>query len=117
VIKTTAALKGVWKYVDPAGARPNIEATTTPVLPMRPTLNDIKPSANATPTLYSQLDTNQLEELRNRQSDYDRQLRAYDREVAALGELRILIQRTVASQNLIYTFNCTTVYDVLIKLQ
>jgi hypothetical protein len=34
VIKTTAALKGVWKYVDPAGARPNIEATTTPVLPM-----------------------------------------------------------------------------------
>jgi hypothetical protein len=78
VIKTIAALKGVWKYVDPAGARPNIEATTTPVLPMRPTPNDIKPSANTTPTLYSQLNINQLKELWNRQSDYDRQLKAYN---------------------------------------
>jgi hypothetical protein len=78
VIKTTAASKGVWKYVDPASARPNIEAITTPVLPMQPTPNDIKPSANATPTLYSQLNTNQLKELQNRQSDYNQQLRAYN---------------------------------------
>jgi hypothetical protein len=117
VIKTTAETKGVWKYVDPAGTRPNTEATTAPVLPVRPTPNNIKPSANATPTLYSQLDTDQLEELRNRQSDYDRQLKAYDQEVAALGKLRVLIQRTVAPNNLVYTFNCDTVYDVLVKLQ
>jgi hypothetical protein len=71
VIKTIAASKGVWKYVNPAGARPNIEAITTPVLPMQPTLNNIKPSANITPTLYSQLDINQLKELWNRQSDYN----------------------------------------------
>jgi len=63
VIKTTAETKGVWKYVNPAGTRPNTEATTTPVLPVRPTPNSIKPSANATPTLYSQLDIDQLKEL------------------------------------------------------
>ena len=71
VIKTTAETKGVWKYVNPAGARPNIEAITISVLLMRPTPNDIKLSANATPTLYSQLNTNQLKELWNCQSDYD----------------------------------------------
>jgi hypothetical protein len=32
VIKIIAKIKGVWKYVDLAGARPNTEATTAPVL-------------------------------------------------------------------------------------
>jgi hypothetical protein len=72
VIKTIAETKGVWKYVNPAGTRPNTEAITTPVLSVQPTLNSIKPSANAIPTLYSQLDINQLKELWNCQSDYNR---------------------------------------------
>jgi hypothetical protein len=53
VIKTIAETKGVWKYVNPAGTRPNMEATTTLVLLVQPTPNSIKPSVNATPTLYS----------------------------------------------------------------
>jgi len=55
LIKTIAEIKGVWKYVNPAGARPNIKVAIAPVLPIRPTPNDIKPSIIAIPTLYSQL--------------------------------------------------------------
>jgi hypothetical protein len=119
LIKTTAETKGVWKYVDPAGAtsRPNMEVAIAPVLPIRPTPNDIKPSTTATPTLHSQLDTDQLEELRNRQFDFDRQLKTYDREVTALGDLRALIQRTVARDNLIYTFDCDTIRQILVNLK
>ena len=78
LIKTIAETKGVQKYVDPAGARPNIKAAIAPVLPIRPTPNDIKPSTIATPTLHSQLNTDQLKELRNRQFDFDQQLKTYD---------------------------------------
>jgi hypothetical protein len=113
VVKTVATAKGVWKYVNPAEASPIPEPTT----PHRPTANDVKPSTNATPTTFSQLDGNQIEELRNLQIDYSRDLKNFDREVAGLGELRAFIQRTVARDNLIYTFNCDTVHGILVSLR
>jgi len=108
VIKTSAIASDIWYLVNPDIANP-------PTLeePPAPKPIDINPQK----TTFSALDEDEKEELRELQRERKRNLNRYDRRKQALAALRIRIQETVTRANLSYTFNCETVYDMLVKLQ
>lgn len=108
VIKTSAITSDIWNLVNPAIANP-------PTLeePPAPKPTDVNPRK----TTFSALDEDEKEELRELQRERKRNLNQYDRRKQALATLRTRIQETVTRANLSYTFNCETVYDMLVKLQ
>ena len=76
--------------------------------PARPTPESVHPSTRASPTTFSKLTEDEKEEYRGLQEDYKRMLKKYDYHVTGLGKIRAEIQRSMARQNLIYTFDCST---------
>lgn len=108
VIKTSAIASDIWNLVNPS--IPNPSTLEEPPAP-KPT--DVNPQK----TTFSALDEDEKEELRELQRERKRNLNRYDRRKQALATLRTRIQETVTRANLSYTFNCETVYDMLVKLQ
>lgn len=98
----TAALKyDVWKYCNPDIKRADLQLLKEPVRP-RP--------ADIMAPLGEAIFLMELE-------DYAWEIERYDRQREALADLRMRIQETVHIDNLFYTFNCDTTYDMLSKLK
>jgi hypothetical protein len=113
VIRTIATGHGIWDYVDPS--KPDLMALAEPV---RPTPNDVRPSTTrGGPTPFSSLTPDEVEEYRNLQAEYQRKIKLFDRQTIGFSELRAHIQRTVAKNNLTYTFDCATPWHMLVNLQ
>jgi hypothetical protein len=92
----------VWDYIDEEGTAELTE-------PPEPIPNDIKPSADDdTPTPFSGLNKDQLEEYRNRQRKYDRDIKIYDRRVASIETIRAHILTTVAREHVTFLLNQPT---------
>jgi hypothetical protein len=68
-------------------------------------------------TTYSILSEDKKEEYRSLQEDYKRDLRRFDLRTTGMGKIRSEIQRSVARQNLSYTFNCSTAREMITNLQ
>lgn len=115
VILTAAREYHLLEYVDPDIAIANLKVFP---LPVEPTPNMILPSiVEGTITRFSELDDRQARELSYELSLYQTRKKDFDRHEQAMGQLRIKIQETVHSDNLVYTFNCQTVYQMLSKLK
>jgi len=91
--------------------------------PIRPILNIIKPfippaaEPNATGTTeYKDLNEGERAQLALDTSIYLHEIADYEKKVQALGRLHTKILETIHSDNLPYTFNKTTVYDILLTL-
>jgi len=108
VVKTKAIAFDIWSLVNP-------DTTNPPTLeePQAPKPRSVNPQK----TIFSELDEDEKEQLRELQRERKRNLDKYDRRRQALASLRAHIQGTVARTNLSYTFNCETVHDMLVKLQ
>jgi hypothetical protein len=63
------------------------------------------------------LTPDEVEEYRNLQADYQRKIKLFDRQTTGFSELRAHIQRTVAKNNLTYTFDCATPWHMLVNLR
>jgi len=108
IIKSIAIASNIWNLIDPNTANPlTLEEPPAP----KPT------NVNSAKTIFSTLDEDEKEELRELRREHKRELNLYDRQKQALNTLRIQIQQTVSRANLSYTFNCETVHDMLVKLQ
>ena len=102
MVQTTATGYGIWEYVDPL--KPDLMALAEPV---RPTPNDVHPATTrGGSTIFSSLTPDEIEEYWNLQAKYQRKLKLFDRQTTGFLELRAYIQRTVAKNNLTYTFDC-----------
>lgn len=108
IIKSIAIAYDVWEYIDPS--KP---VETTLVEPSPPKPSDI----NGRKTKFSSLDEDEREEYRNLRYDYERDITRYDKRRQNLASIRVRIQETVARQNLSYTFDCASVYEMLQKLE
>lgn len=110
VIKTIAIASDIWRHVNPNTPKANLPPFEEPATP--------KPSdVNPQKTAFSGLDEDEKEELREKRREHKRRLDKYDKQKQALAALRIRIQETVSRANLSYTFNCESIYDMLVKLQ
>jgi len=101
VLSVKARGLSVWDYINEVGTADLTEPTE--LIP-----NDVKPSANATPTPFSGLDPDQLEEYRNRQRKYERDIRIYDRRVAAIETIRAYIFASVAREHVTFLLDQPT---------
>src|ERR1700730_10239084 len=100
----------IWDYINP-----DKEKDTVPTLiqPPKPRLADIKAGA----TTYSELSTDEREQLRQLQSDYNYERKEYDRKRKALADIRVEIIKSIKRDFISYTHNTETVYDLLVKLK
>ena len=72
---------------------------------------------NPAHTTLAQLTNEEKEEYQLLRFNYKRKITIYDRQKAALASLRTYIQETISRTLLIYTFDCTTPYDMLTTLR
>jgi hypothetical protein len=121
VILTASQEHGLRDYVNP-----NILRTDLLVLskPIRPTPNIIKPFVPPTAdpnttrtTKYKDLNKGEQAQLALDTSIYLHEITNYKKKVQALGRLHTKILETIHSDNLPYTFNKTTIYDILLTLK
>jgi hypothetical protein len=110
IIKTKAMGNKIWEYVDPSTPKDDLPTLQEPTIPRS---RDVNPNK----ATVAQLDANELEELKLLCYDYKRQVAAYERKEAALGNLRSSIQETISRPYLPYTFKCETPYEMLVKLK
>jgi hypothetical protein len=116
-LKKTAALKyDIWRYCDPSINRANLELLRMLVRPKPSDVRTTLEEGESQVTLAT-LSTNEREFFRIIMEDYMRERKTYDKQVEALADLRSQIQETVHADNLRYTFNCDTAYDMLSKLK
>jgi hypothetical protein len=108
--KTKATESDVWEDMDLNTTQDELPTNTDPTMPTAAT---VKPDA----TQYSQLSKDQMEILKLLRQDYKRELALYERRKKALAEMRTDIQRTVSRTYLIHTFDCKTLYEMLVALQ
>lgn len=110
VIHTTALGADIWDCINPNKEKDTIQAL---ILPPKPDLKDIKANATA----YSELSTDEREQYRQLQSDYNYERKEYDRKRKALADIRAEIIKTIKQDFISYTHNTETVYDLLVKLK
>jgi hypothetical protein len=78
----------------------------------------VKPPAEGQPpTAFSDLSTDEREQLHQLQADYNNDRKDYDRKRKALADIRIQIVETIKRDYVSYTHNCDSVYDILVKLE
>ena len=134
VIRTKANAAAIWPYIDPA-----TDENNRPVFqePHFPTAADIKaerslltvtgsapatsftgPAAQpATIVNTSPLTLDEVEELRMRGRTYMQEMPKYNKRIAVMRNLPIMIQETVSRTYLFYTLKCNTVYKMLRALK
>jgi hypothetical protein len=111
LIKTAAIGAKIWEYVNPEAPKKD-----PPPEPIQPTPETVKPTQGEGVRAFSGLDKSEVEELRNLQQEWQRQLKLQDRREEGFAALRSAIQRTVSRANLQHTFNCDTTRDMLVAL-
>ena len=115
VIRTTALGADIWDLIDPGKPKASIPALA---LPIRPEPSHIKPpEAGQAATTYSQLSTDEKEQFRQLQTDYNYDRKEYDRKRKALADIRVRIVETIKRDYVSYTYKCESVHDILVKLK
>lgn len=121
VILTTSQEHGLCDYVNPNTPRTDLLVLSKPI---KPTPNTIKPfvppatEPNATGTTkYKDLNKGKRAQLALDTSIYIHESADYEKKIQALGRLHTKILETIYSDNLPYTFNKTTIYDILLTLK
>ena len=115
VIRTASLKHSLWGYIDPSLLKGQVPSLARPI---KPTANMVKAlEALATTTQYSDLDTNEREYLRQLNKEYLLDKRTYEKQIKAFVELHSKVQSTVAKDNLVYTYDCEQVWDILINLK
>lgn len=110
VVKSIAIGDDIWEFINPDTPESSLLPLEEPRTPMPA---DIDPRK----TTFSSLDEDEKEELRELRRERRRKLEQYDRQRRAMKAMRIRIQETVSRTNLPYTFDCDTVYHMLVQLQ
>ncbi|KAF5186325.1 Transposon ty1-gr2 gag-pol polyprotein, partial [Thalictrum thalictroides] len=114
LIKTSALKYDVWKYVDPDSKNEDIPSLTEP---KRPSPSDIKaPKEGSQTTLFAELDASEKEEYSYLKDMYNRDVRRYERQCEALGDLRIKVQESIHVSIMTYTHGCDSVRQMLVNL-
>ena len=114
LIKTSALKYDVWKYVDP-----NEKDEEQHILqePVRPSPNSVKaPAAGTSNTLFANLDAQEREEYSYLKDLYSREMRRYEKQCEALGDLRIKVQESIHVDIMTYTHGCNSVRQMLVNL-
>jgi hypothetical protein len=115
VIRTAALGADIWDLINPNKSKTQIKSLAQP---LRPEPADIKPPAEGeVTTAYSQLSTDEKEQLRQLQADYNYDRKEYDRKRKALADIRIRIVESLKRDYISYTHRCESVYDLLVKLK
>ncbi|OXV09936.1 hypothetical protein Egran_02301 [Elaphomyces granulatus] len=110
ITKTAAEGLGVWDYMDPDTDTDHISTLHTPIEPQPVDINSQK-------FTITQLNETEQKQLRLLKKDYRDDLREYKERQKAIGQMRTRIQETVSRTNLHYTFDKTSVHDILYTLQ
>jgi hypothetical protein len=119
IVKSAALKAQIWTAVNPdlLDQEPTEEIAasrcrTKIVEPVMPTMaNVIDLEAQGLPS------DGDREMLRTLLTQYSYEVRKYEKQTSALGELRIKIQETIDESFLVYTFNCETPYEILKSLK
>jgi hypothetical protein len=110
VVKTKARAGEVWEYVDPSLAADQVEQL---VPPRKPNPSDIRAGA-VTPIDLNEEERKSLQQL---QLTVKPELKEYElKKKRALNELVKHIQETVSSTYISWTYDCDTVYEMLVAL-
>ena len=111
VIKSKANNNRLWEYVDPSTPE-----TTLPKL-VEPVRASAKDANTRGKTKLSELTDEENAKLVGLQSDHRDNVKLYRKQLSALDTLRSQIQSSISRTYLIYTFKCSTTYDVLVSLK
>jgi hypothetical protein len=115
VIRTTALAADIWDIINPNKSAANILQLTQLI---RPEPSNVKPpAAGQPPTAFSQLSTDEKEQLQQLQSDYNYDRKEYNRKRKTLAEIRVRIVESIKRDYVAYTHKCETVHDILVKLK
>jgi hypothetical protein len=96
----------IWDLINPS--KKSVQQLSQP---RRPEPSDVKPpAAGQPPTSFSQLSTDEKEQLRQLQSDYNYDRKEYDRKRKALAEIRTRVIETIKRDYVTYTHKCDTVH-------
>ncbi len=115
LIRTAALGADIWDLINPDKTQTEIQRL---LQPLRPEPSNVKPQAEGLPsTTFSQLSTDEKEQLRQLQSDYNYDRKEYDRKRKALADIRIRIVESLKRDYISYTHHCDSVYDLLVKLK
>ena len=110
MVKTKARAGEVWEYVDPAPAADQVEKL---VIPKKPKPSDVKQGAVSPIDLTD----DQLKKLQQVQTIAKPELKEYELKRKALNEMVTHIQETVSSTYISWTYDCDTVYEMLVALR
>ena len=118
-IKTKAEGGEIWKYVDPSISKadlPQLEHPNFSDFPQSQSLPTNTPQPEgSTHTIQNQPIAPQPLEFQR--FLFKRQVKQYDRQKAALADLRSYIQETVSADYVHYTYGCDTPHDMLVSLK
>ena len=112
MVKSTATIGQVWEYVDPSKTVDQIPELNEPQWPEPSDLPRTAEEERA-----GILTAAHREELTELRSLYKIRLNRYDRRKAVLAHLRRFIQETVHPDQIHHTFDCDSVYQMLVNLK
>jgi len=110
VVKTKAQAGKIWNYVDPSLTADEVQKLVEPKMP-KP--SDIRQDVESAVDLTE----DELKRLQQLQSAVKPQLKEFQLKERALNEMVKHIQETVSSTYISWTYDCSTVYDILVALQ
>ena len=110
VVKTKARAGKVWEYIDPSLTTDEVRKLVEPKIPEPSDVNEGVESP-------VDLADDELKKLRELQQAVKPKVREFELKEKALNEMVKHIQETVSSTYLSWTYDCNTVYDMLVALQ
>jgi hypothetical protein len=110
VVKTKARVGKVWEYIDPSLTADEVRMLVEPKIP-KP--SDIKEGVVSPIDLTD----DELKKLQQMQSAVKPEYREFELKEKALNEMVKHIQETVSTTYISWTYDCDTVYDMLVALQ
>lgn len=109
----------IWTIIDPSNKKDIVQEI---VIPELPTPKDIKTAitdtlGNEIPVTFASLSRDEKEELRILRESYSYERKKQKKQEEASHDLQIRIQKSVNCRYLTYTFNCVTLYEMLVNLK
>jgi hypothetical protein len=144
LIHTYSMEQDLWKYINPSTSKHLLPELTKPLRPepkdvKAPGTTSIIATSNATSTedgdavtpstsstlastrpiavQFSQLTVDEKQYYQTLLTEWQYDIRKYDRQLEALAKLRAKIQSTIHRDNFIYTQDCETVWDMMSNLR
>jgi len=109
VVKTKARAGKVWEYIDPSLTADEVRKLVEPKIPEP---SDIRAGVESPIDLTDE----ELKKLRQLQHAVKHKLKEFELKEKAMNEMVKHIQETVSSTYLSWTYDCDTVYDMLVAL-